>query len=79
MTMSTGSISKKERSCYRVFPPHDEVLTGWILVGVYASMFGLRGVQSVPGWAPYLRMTAGLKLTAQSFTTNPEVLSCSAA
>ena len=50
-----------------------------ILAGVYAVKFGLTITDLAETWAPYLTMAEGIKLTAQSFTTEVELLSCCAA
>jgi mercuric reductase len=50
-----------------------------ILAGVYAVRFGLTVSDLAETWAPYLTMSEGIKLTAQSFTTDVEMLSCCAA
>jgi mercuric reductase len=50
-----------------------------ILAAVYAVRFGLTVRDLAETWAPYLTMAEGLKLTAQSFTTDVELLSCCAA
>ncbi len=50
-----------------------------ILAGVYAVKFGLTVSDLAGTWAPYLTMSEGIKLTAQSFTTDVEMLSCCAA
>lgn len=50
-----------------------------ILAGVYAVKFGLTVTELAETWAPYLTMAEGIKLTAQSFTTDVELLSCCAA
>jgi mercuric reductase len=50
-----------------------------ILAGVYAVKFGLTVSDLAETWAPYLAMSEGIKLTAQSFTTDVEMLSCCAA
>lgn len=50
-----------------------------ILAGVYAVKFGLTVSDLAETWAPYLTMAEGIKLTAQSFTTDVEMLSCCAA
>ena len=50
-----------------------------ILAGVYAVKFGLTVSDLSDTWAPYLTMGEGIKLTAQSFTTEVEMLSCCAA
>jgi mercuric reductase len=50
-----------------------------ILAGVYAVKFGLTVTDLAATWAPYLTMAEGIKLTAQSFTTEVEMLSCCAA
>lgn len=50
-----------------------------ILAGVYAVKFGLTITDLAETWAPYLTMAEGIKLTAQSFTTEVEMLSCCAA
>jgi len=50
-----------------------------ILAGVYAVKFGLTVSDLAETWAPYLTMSEGIKLTAQSFTTDVELLSCCAA
>jgi mercuric reductase len=49
-----------------------------ILAGVYAVKFGLTVSDLADTWAPYLTMAEGIKLTAQSFTTDVEMLSCCA-
>jgi mercuric reductase len=41
--------------------------------------FRLRVADLANTWAPYLRMSEGLKLTAQSFTADVDKLSCCAA
>lgn len=50
-----------------------------ILAGVYAVKFGLTVQDLANTWAPYLTMSEGLKLTAQTFTSDVTVLSCCAA
>ncbi len=50
-----------------------------ILAGVYAIKFGMTVDELAGTWAPYLTMAEGIKLTAQSFTTDVEMLSCCAA
>jgi mercuric reductase len=50
-----------------------------ILAGVYAVKFGLTITDLAETWSPYLTMAEGIKLTAQSFTTEVEMLSCCAA
>ncbi len=50
-----------------------------ILAGVHAVKFGLTVDDLADTWAPYLTMSEGIKLTAQSFTTDVEMLSCCAA
>jgi mercuric reductase len=50
-----------------------------ILAGVYAVKFGLTVDDLADTWAPYLTMAEGVKLTAQSFSTDVEMLSCCAA
>jgi len=50
-----------------------------ILAGVYAVKFGLTVSDMADTWAPYLTMAEGLKLAAQSFTTDVRMLSCCAA
>ena len=50
-----------------------------ILAGVYAVKFGLTITDLAETWAPYLTMAEGIKLAAQSFTTEVEMLSCCAA
>jgi mercuric reductase len=50
-----------------------------ILAGVYAIKFGLTVQDLATTWAPYLTMSEALRLTAQSFTTDVEKLSCCAA
>jgi len=53
---------------------------GDVIIGaIYAVKFGLRVEDLADTWAPYLTMAEGLKLTAQSFTTDVEKLSCCAA
>lgn len=50
-----------------------------ILGAVYAVKFGLAVRDLADTWAPYLTMSEGLKLTAQSFTSDVDLLSCCAA
>jgi mercuric reductase len=50
-----------------------------ILAGVYAVKFGLTIEDLADTWAPYLTMAEGIKLTAQTFTTDVSMLSCCAA
>lgn len=50
-----------------------------ILAGVYAVKFGLTVDDLADTWAPYLTMAEGIRLTAQSFSTDVEMLSCCAA
>lgn len=50
-----------------------------ILAGVYAVRFGLSVQDLADTWAPYLTMGEGIKLTAQTFTTDVDKLSCCAA
>ncbi len=50
-----------------------------ILAGVYAVKVGMTVQELADTWAPYLTMAEGIKLTAQSFTTDVEMLSCCAA
>lgn len=50
-----------------------------ILAGVYAIKFGLTVQDLADTWAPYLTMAEGIKLTAQTFTTDVSMLSCCAA
>ncbi len=50
-----------------------------ILAGVYAVNFGLTVQDLANTWAPYLTIAEGLKLTAQTFTTDVDKLSCCAA
>ncbi len=50
-----------------------------ILAGVYAVKVGMNVAELADTWAPYLTMAEGIKLTAQSFTTDVEMLSCCAA
>lgn len=50
-----------------------------ILSGVYAVKFGLTVQDLADTWAPYLTMAEGIKLTAQTFTTDVDKLSCCAA
>ena len=50
-----------------------------ILAGVYAVKFGLTVQDLADTWAPYLTMSEGIKLTAQTFTTDVDKLSCCAA
>jgi len=49
-----------------------------ILAGVYAVKFGLTIQDLADTWAPYLTMAEGIKLTAQTFTTDVDKLSCCA-
>ena len=46
---------------------------------VYAVKFGLTVDDLATTWAPYLTMSEGLKLVAQSFTGDVKKLSCCAA
>ena len=50
-----------------------------ILAAVYAVKFGMTVEEPADTWAPYLTMAEGIKLTAQSFTTDVGLLSCCAA
>ena len=50
-----------------------------ILAGVYAIRFGLTVDDLADTWAPYLTMSEGLKLVAQSFRGDVKKLSCCAA
>jgi mercuric reductase len=50
-----------------------------ILAGVYAIKAGMTVDELADTWAPYLTMAEGIRLTAQSFTTDVERLSCCAA
>ena len=50
-----------------------------ILAGVYAVKFGLTTQDLANTWAPYLTMAEGIKLGAQTFTADVEMLSCCAA
>jgi len=50
-----------------------------ILAGVYAIRFGLTVDDLANTWAPYLTMSEGLKLVAQSFKGDVKKLSCCAA
>jgi mercuric reductase len=50
-----------------------------IVAGVYAVKIGMKVQELADTWAPYLTMAEGIKLTAQSFTTEVEMLSCCAA
>jgi mercuric reductase len=50
-----------------------------ILAGVYAVKVGMTVEELADTWAPYLTMAEGIKLTAQSFTTEVQMLSCCAA
>jgi mercuric reductase len=50
-----------------------------ILAGVYAVKVGLSVADLADTWSPYLTMAEGIRLTAQSFTTDVEMLSCCAA
>jgi mercuric reductase len=50
-----------------------------ILSGVYAVKFGLTVQDLAETWAPYLTMSEGIKLTAQTFTRDVSRLSCCAA
>jgi mercuric reductase len=50
-----------------------------MLAGVYAVKFGLTVEGLATTWAPYLTMSEGLKLVAQSFTAEVRKLSCCAA
>jgi mercuric reductase len=49
-----------------------------ILAGVYAIKFGLTVDDLATTWAPYLTMSEGLKLVAQSFKGDVKNLSCCA-
>lgn len=50
-----------------------------ILAGVYAIKFGLTVQDLADTWAPYLTTAEGIKLTAQTFTSDVSMLSCCAA
>ena len=50
-----------------------------ILAGVYAVKVGMTVQELADIWAPYLTMAEGIKLTARSFRTDVEALSCCAA
>lgn len=50
-----------------------------LLAAVYAVKFGLTVQDLADTWAPYLTMAEGLKLTAQTFRTDIDKLSCCAA
>lgn len=50
-----------------------------ILAGVYAVKFGLTVGDLAETWAPYLTMSEGVKLAAQSFERDVSMLSCCAA
>ena len=50
-----------------------------IIAGVYAVKLGMTVGDVAETWAPYLTMAEGMKLTAQSFTTEVDMLSCCAA
>jgi mercuric reductase len=50
-----------------------------ILAGVYAVKFGLTVSDLANTWAPYLTMSEGLKLAAQTFSRDVKQLSCCAA
>lgn len=50
-----------------------------ILAAVYAVKLGMTVEELADTWAPYLTMAEGIKLTAQSFTTDVGLLSCCAA
>ncbi|MFN2506929.1 MAG: mercury(II) reductase [Acidimicrobiales bacterium] len=50
-----------------------------VLAGVYAVKFGLTVTDLATTWAPYLTMSEGLKLVAQSFKGDVNKLSCCAA
>lgn len=50
-----------------------------MLAAVYAVKFGLTVADLADTWAPYLTMSEGLKLTAQTFTSDVTMLSCCAA
>jgi mercuric reductase len=50
-----------------------------ILAGVYAVKSGMTITEIAETWAPYLTMSEGLKLAAQTFTRDVSKLSCCAA
>lgn len=50
-----------------------------ILAGVYAVKFGLTVKDLAETWAPYLTIGEGLKLAAQAFSVDVDMLSCCAA
>jgi mercuric reductase len=50
-----------------------------ILAGVYAIKAGMSVDDLAETWAPYLTMAEGIKLAAQSFSTDVKMLSCCAA
>jgi mercuric reductase len=70
-----------ERSTGRVLGIHAaaESAGDVILAGVYAVKFGLTVDDLAETWAPYLTMAEGVKLAAQTFTTDVSMLSCCAA
>lgn len=49
-----------------------------ILAGVYAITSGMTVTDLANTWAPYLTMSEALRLVAQSFTTDVDILSCCA-
>jgi mercuric reductase len=49
-----------------------------MLAAVYAIKFGLTVEDLAGTWAPYLTMSEGLKLVAQSFSADVKKLSCCA-
>ncbi|MGH2751850.1 MAG: mercury(II) reductase [Actinomycetota bacterium] len=67
--------SGKVLGVHAVMPNAGEV----ILAGVYAVKFGLSVQDLADTWAPYLTMAEGLKLTAQTFSSDVSMLSCCAA
>lgn len=69
-----------ERSTGRVLGIHAvaENAGDVILAAVYAVKFGLTVDDLANTWAPYLTMAEGLKLAAQTFTTDVARLSCCA-
>ena len=52
--------------------------TELMLAATYAIKFGLTVEDLAGTWAPYLTMSEGLKLVAQSFRTDVKKLSCCA-
>jgi len=83
VNLDTGGLVKivAQRSTGRVLGIHvlAENAGDVILAGVYAVKFGRTVDDLADTWAPYLTMSEGMKLAAQSFGRDVSLLSCCAA